>query len=113
MIGYKKLSEECNLLLDCSYFYNKVLGYQEHDLSVIQSNTTNNCYSKEFKHPVAKEHLDKGISVRKLSRKYNIPADSTVKNCIIKYTKGKNQNCKKLFKLQFILYRAAEKHNIP
>lgn len=89
-ISYTKLCEKHGLLLAQSKFHDKVLRYQEHGLAGIQSSITNNRYSEGFKHSVVMEHLEEGASIKGLARKYNIPSDSTVRNWIIKYTKGKS-----------------------
>lgn len=64
--------------------------YQKHGFEDIRSNITNNHYSKALKKFVVEEHLDSGIPVSGLACKYNIPFQSTVRNWIIKYTKGKD-----------------------
>src|SRR5699024_2988175 len=46
-------------------------------------------YSKSFKLLLVKEHLEKGTPTAELARRYNIPAQETVRQRIIKYTKGK------------------------
>lgn len=89
-ISYRILCEEYGLLLSKSKFNNKVLRYQDHGLAGIQSSTTNNHYSKEFKRAVVMQHLEEGATIGELARKYNIPSDSTVRNWVIKYTKGKD-----------------------
>src|SRR5699024_6818800 len=62
----------------------------KHRLEGIRSNITNNRYSKAFKNAVVEEYLKSGIPIDRLARKYNIPSESTVRNWIIKYTKGKD-----------------------
>ena len=48
-----------------------------------------NSYSSKFKNNVIKEYLNEGTSCLELAMKYNIPSDSTVRNWILKYTNGK------------------------
>ena len=86
--SYRELSEEKGLLLNDATFYDKVLRYQEHGLTGIQTKRRNNRYSKEFKYSIVKEHLEQGTPVIQLARKYMIPAHETVRKWIIKYTKG-------------------------
>ncbi len=89
-ISYRVLCERYGLLLSDAHFYDKVLRYQDHGLAGIQSSTTNNHYSKKFKHAVVMQHLEEGATIGGLARKYNIPSVSTVRNWVIKYTKGKD-----------------------
>lgn len=86
--SFIELSEDYNLLLNESTFGQKVLIYQEHGLSGIQSKTSNNHYSKQFKEAIVQEYYDERTSIRELARKYNIPSYNTVRQWIIKYTKG-------------------------
>ncbi|MFD2132638.1 IS3 family transposase [Pseudogracilibacillus auburnensis] len=86
--SYRKLSEEKGLLLSETAFNTKVLRYQEHGLTGIQTKRRNNHYSKEFKDSIVKEYVERGTPVRELARKYNIPSHETVRKWIIKYTKG-------------------------
>lgn len=86
--SFIELSEDYNLLLNESTFGQKVLRYQEHGLSGIQSKTSNNHYSKQFKEAIVQEYYDERTSIRELARKYNIPSYNTVRQWIIKYTKG-------------------------
>lgn len=85
--SYRELCEK-GLLLSDSIFNDKVLRYQEHGLTGIRTKKRNNRYSKEFKDSIVKEHIEQGIPVIQLARKYNIPSDYTVREWIIKYTKG-------------------------
>src|SRR5690625_1549612 len=89
-ISYKILCKEYGLLLGRRNFNDKVVRYQDHGLDGIQSSTTNNHYSKEFKHAVVMQHLEEGATIGGLARKYNIPSNSTVRNWILKYTQGKD-----------------------
>src|SRR5699024_11638674 len=68
----------------------KVQKYQKHGIEGIRSHTRNNRYSKTFKDAVVEEHLELGVSIQELARKYNIPAKKTVRDWIIKYTMGKD-----------------------
>lgn len=89
-VSFQELKNNYGLLLSRSVFSTKVLMFQEHGLEGIRSNTINNHYSKVFKNSVVEEHLELGIPVTRLARKYNIPSESTVRTWIIKYTKGKD-----------------------
>src|SRR5699024_78317 len=89
-ISYRVLCEKYGLLLSDASFYDKVLRYQDHGLDGIQSSTTNNHYSEEFKHAIVMQHLEEGATINGLARKYNIPSDSTLRSWLIKYTKGKD-----------------------
>ena len=71
-----------------SLFHQKVLKYQIHGRQGIQSHVKNNHYSRDFKLTVVNEHLIEGVPIRQLARKYNIPSDSTVRNWLVKYTRG-------------------------
>ncbi|MGO4936536.1 transposase [Fundicoccus sp. Sow4_H7] len=86
--SFRELSEEYGLLLSESAFIHKVLKYQKHGLLGIQPKSNNNHYSKAFKEAIVQEYYDGSISIRELARKYNIPAYSTVRQWIIKYTNG-------------------------
>lgn len=86
--SYTELKEDYGLLISDSVFYQKVLRYQEHGAAGIQTKSSNNQYSAEFKESVVQEYFDTDMSIRKLARKYNIPSDSTLRNWIIRYTKG-------------------------
>ena len=88
--SFRELSEDYGLLLSDSTFGQKILRYQEYGLSGIQTNSKNNHYTKELKKVVIREHLEEGTPIRQLARKYNIPSADTVRNWIIKYTKGEN-----------------------
>ncbi len=87
-ISYRELRNNHGLLLSESAFGQKVLRYQIHGLKGIQPKSRNNHYSQAFKLSVVEEHLSEGIPIKKLARKYNIPAHETVRRWIIKYTKG-------------------------
>lgn len=86
--SFRELSEEYGLLLSDSVFIHKVLKYQKHGRLGIQPKSNNNHYSKTFKEAIVQEYYDGSISIRELARKYNIPAYSTVRQWIIKYTNG-------------------------
>lgn len=86
--SFRELRDNFGLLLSDQAFGQKVLRYQGHGLSGIQNKSQNNQYSKQFKEMVIQEHLQKGIPVRWLARKYNIPSHETVRRWIIKYTRG-------------------------
>ena len=64
------------------------MKYQEHGIAGIHKGRKNNHYSKQFKICLVKEHIENGVPIRELARKYNIPAHETVRTWIIKYTKG-------------------------
>lgn len=85
-ISFKELSEDYGLLLGDSAFGQKVLRYQQHGFSGIQTTARNNQYSKEFKETIIREYFKAGTPIKQLARKYNIPAHETVRNWIIKYT---------------------------
>lgn len=89
-MSYQKLKKSYGLLLSQPTFIFKVQKYQKHGIEGIRSHTRNNRYSKTFKDAVVEEHLELGISIQELARKYNIPAKETVRVWIIKYTKGKD-----------------------
>lgn len=86
--SFRELNEDYGLLLSRSGFNKKVLRYQEYGLLGIQTKSNNNHYTKDFKMTVIREHLEEETPIIQLARKYNIPSDSTVRNWIIKYTKG-------------------------
>lgn len=89
-MSYQKLKKSYGLLLSQPTFIFKVQKYQKHGIEGIRSHTRNNRYSKTFKDAVVEEHLELGVSIQELARKYNIPAKETVRVWIIKYTKGKD-----------------------
>ena len=86
--SFRELSEDYGLLLSGSVFNQKVLRYQKHGQLGIQPKSNSNHYSKAFKEAIVQEYYDRTISIRELARKYNIPAYSTVRQWIIKYTNG-------------------------
>lgn len=86
--SYRELRENHGLLLSQSLFGQKVLRYQTHGLKGIETRSSNNNYSNSFKNSVVMEHLKEGIPIKELARKYNIPDSKTVRNWLIKYTKG-------------------------
>lgn len=87
-VSIKEIRDNYGLRLVASTFYQKVLRYQEHGIDGIQPSVNNNRYSSDFKKQVVLEHLEDGIPVIVLARKYSIPSHETVRNWIIKYTKG-------------------------
>lgn len=87
-ISYKEIKKQFGLLLSESVFGQKILRYQTHGLKGIEPKLKNNQYSKDFKMTVVREHIKEGIPIKKLAREYNIPSSATVRNWIIKYTKG-------------------------
>lgn len=86
--SYKELCKHYGLILSKRRFSEVVLRYQAHGLEGIQSKLKNNHYSEEFKLTVVNEHLMKGIPINQLARIYNIPSHETVRNWIMKYTRG-------------------------
>ena len=88
--SFRELSEGYGLLLSGSTFHQKSLRYQEYGLTGIQIHSKNNQYTKAFKENVIREHLEEGTPALQLARKYNVPSHETVRNWIIKYTKGEN-----------------------
>lgn len=86
--SYRELREEKGLLLSQTVFNTKVLRYQEYGLAGIQTRRKNNSYSKDFKNSIVKEYMERGTPASELARKFNIPTDRTVREWIIKYTKG-------------------------
>ena len=87
-ISHKELCNDYGLLLDRSTFREKVLRYQTHGLKGIQSKLKNNHYSKDFKLTVVNEHIIEGTPIKQLARIYNIPSHRTVRNWVLKYTRG-------------------------
>jgi len=86
--SYQELCEEKGLLLSVSSFNDRVLRYKENGITGIKTKKSNNRYSKEIKESIVQEYLERGTPLRQLARKYNIPTHYTVRNWIIKYTKG-------------------------
>src|SRR5699024_11171919 len=86
-ISYRKLADEKGLLLSYAVFNTKVLKYQEHGLADIQTRRKNRHYSKKFKDSLVGKYMEKGLPIRILARKYNIPTHETIRTWIIKYTK--------------------------
>lgn len=86
--SYQELCEEEGLLLSVSAFNDRVLRYKENGITGIETKRNNNRYSKEMKDSIVQEYLERGTPIRQLARKYNIPTHHTVRNWIIKYTKG-------------------------
>lgn len=87
-LSIEELRERFGLMLHSTTFYQKVLRYEERGISGIQPSVKNNHYSKEIKKQVVLEHLEDGVPIKQLARKYNIPAHETVRKWIIKYTGG-------------------------
>src|SRR5690625_3243507 len=77
--SYSVLKKNYGLLISQSTFNQKVQRYQDYGIVGIQSKSTNNHYSIEFKTSVVKEHLDGATPIKQLARKYNIPSDRTVR----------------------------------
>lgn len=86
--SFQELRKDFGLLLSESTFGQNVLRYQEHGLPGIQRKIKNNYYSKPFKEAVVQEHLEEGTPIRQLARKYHVPQSSTVRDWIIRYTRG-------------------------
>src|SRR5699024_5724512 len=89
-MSYQKLKKSYGLLLNQPTFSYKVQKYQKHEIEGISSDTGNNRFSERFKDAVVGEHLELGVYIQELARKYNIPAKKTFREWIIKYTKGKD-----------------------
>lgn len=89
-ISYRKLADEKGLLLSYAVFNTKVLKYQEHGLADIQTRRKNSHYSKKFKDSLVGKYMEKGLPIRILARKYNIPTHGTIRTCVINYTKGED-----------------------
>lgn len=87
-LSYQELCQTYGLKLSHSLFREKVLKYQNHGRQGIQSRVKNNHYSREFKLTVVNEYFVEGLSIHELTRKYNIASRSTVRNWLIKYTRG-------------------------
>lgn len=87
-VSIKELKDNFGLMLASSSFYQKVLRYQEHGIGGIQPSVKNNRYSSDLKKQVVLEHLEGGLPIKELARKYSVPSDRTVRNWVIKYTKG-------------------------
>src|SRR5699024_5323372 len=86
--SYRDLRDMYGQLLSDTIFRFKVLKYQKHGAAGIQKRRKNNHYSKQFKKYLVKEHIENGVPIRELARRYNIPAYETIRTWIIKYTKG-------------------------
>ena len=87
-VSYRDLQESYGLLLSETVFRQYRLKYLEYGLSALESHKHNQSYSQSFKEAVVKEHLETQTPIEQLARKYQIPAASTVRNWLIKYTKG-------------------------
>ena len=57
-------------------------------LMAFESKLHNNIYTEEYKKSVVKEYLDGLGSLTDLQVKYNIPQHETIRQWVIKYTKG-------------------------
>lgn len=88
-ISYKELTKKYGLKLDKAKFYFYIQKYRENGLTALMSNQSNNSYSSDFKENVIHEYLTTTISYRSLAIKYNIPADTTVRDWVLKYTNEK------------------------
>lgn len=86
--SYRELKKDYGLLLAETTFGQNVLRYLEHGMSGIQSQAKNNTYSRAFKETVVQEHLQEGVTLSQLARKYQIPQVSTVRRWVIRYTGG-------------------------
>ena len=62
--------------------------YKEYGSSAFESKLHNNIYTEEYKKSVVKEYLDGLGSLTDLQVKYNIPQHETIRQWVIKYTKG-------------------------
>lgn len=95
-VSYRDLQESYGLLLSETVFRQYRLKYLEYGLSALESHKHNQSYSQSFKEAVVKEHLETQTPIEQLARKYQIPAASTVRNWLIKYTKGEENNRRKI-----------------
>lgn len=87
-LSISTLQSDYGLTTGSSTFRRYILKYREHGLTGIQSCLINNHYSESFKYQVVQEYLEDKVPIGHLTRKYNIPSETTVSNWIIKYTKG-------------------------
>lgn len=87
-VSYRELKESYGLLISKSSFGQYRLKYLEYGLPALESYKHNQTYSQSFKEAVVKEHLETQAPFKHLARKYHIPSASTVRNWLIKYTKG-------------------------
>lgn len=62
--------------------------YKEYGSEVFYPKEHNRSYTEEFKKVVVKEYLDGLVSLMDLQVKYNIPRYETIRQWVIKYTKG-------------------------
>ena len=62
--------------------------YKEYGSEVFYPKEHNRSYTEEFKKAVVKEYLDGLGSLMDLQVKYNIPKNETIRQWVIKYTKG-------------------------
>lgn len=88
-ISYKDLNENYGLNLNSAKFNFYVRKYKENGPTALISKVSNNQYSNNFKEEIAKEYLSTAISYRELAIKYDVPADTTVRDWVLKYTNGK------------------------
>ena len=62
--------------------------YKEYGCEVFYPKEHNQSYTEEFKKEVVKEYLESAGSLRDLQVKYRIPKHETIRQWVIKYTKG-------------------------
>ena len=62
--------------------------YKEYGCEVFYPKEHNQSYTEEFKKVVVKEYLEGAGSLRDLQVKYRIPKHETIRQWVIKYTKG-------------------------
>lgn len=62
--------------------------YKEYGSEVFYPKEHNQSYTEEFKKTVIKEYLEGAASLDDLQVKYNIPKRETIRQWVIKYTKG-------------------------
>ena len=86
--SYRELCEKYGLLLGGSNFKQYYLKFLEHGMARLKSSRRNNTYTQAFKESMVKEYIQTDSSIKGRARKYHIPSPSTVKDWIIKYTKG-------------------------
>lgn len=83
-----ELRNDFGLLLGHTAFREAVIRYQAYGELAIQGQTEKRHYSKEFKEMVIQEHLQDGIPLIQLARKYQLPSYETARRWLIKYTRG-------------------------
>ncbi len=87
-VPFRELRSEYGLKISPGTFNMYFSKYKAYGLSALEDRDGFNTYTNEFKEMVVKEFLESKTYLTAITRKYNIPSVTTVRNWIIKNTSG-------------------------